>query len=190
MWAGTHYLLYNEPKTGRRSDLSLAYQLDGDWMAKFHGLPGVFRPDRAKITLQTMKRTNIALTPYGAANLATPEGRESEGVGAEEYGAGTFFVPELDMLGATYMYEGERDFGLELVRRCQVALNQRWGSTWDQPNVMRSDTGQKTLGTHILHNMFLWTVPSAALGQDFAAFCAPGGLVDRMIKAAKSPGGD
>jgi len=182
MWAGSYYLLYNEPKTGRRSDLVFGYQLDGDWIAKFHGLPGVFRPERAQSALDTIARINAVVTRFGAADLATAEGNLSEGVG---YGAVTFFVPEIDILGATYMYAGRAEFGLELVRRCQIALNQEWGYTWDQPNVIRGDSGQKTLGTHLVQNMLLWIVPAAALGRDLAGFCAPGELVDRMIRAAR-----
>jgi uncharacterized protein (DUF608 family) len=181
MWAGTHYLLYNEPKTGRRSDLVFGYQLDGDWMAAFHGLPGVFRADRAAATLDTIRKVNAALTRFGAADVATPAGEISEGVG---YGAITFFVPEIDILGCTYMYAGQREFGLELVRRCQVALNQAWGCTWDQPNVLRGDSGQKILGQHLVQNMLLWIVPAAAQGKDPAGFCAPGGLVARILAAA------
>ncbi len=181
LWNGSSYLLYSEPKTGRRSDLVFGYQLDGDWMTKYHGLPGVFRPDRAKTVLETIRRVNAAITPYGAADLAALDGRQSEGVG---YGAVTFFVSEMSILVSTYLYDGQREFGLELARRMQVALNQRWGYTWDQPNVLRGDTGEKTLGSQLLQSMFLWCVPAAAMGTDLAGFCAPGGLVDRMISAA------
>jgi len=151
-------------------------------MAKFHGLPGVFRPDRARTALDTIRRVNAAITPYGAADLVALDGRQSEGVG---FGAITFFVSEMSMLVSTYLYAGERDFGLELGRRMQVALNQKWGYTWDQPNVLRGDTGEKTLGSQLLQSMFLWCVPVAASGKDLAGYCAPGGLVDRMIAAGR-----
>lgn len=72
MWAGNYYLNYYEPKSGRKSDSVFAYQLDGQWMARFHGLPGVFRAERVKQALQTIRRTAAALTPYGAVNLAAP----------------------------------------------------------------------------------------------------------------------
>ena len=80
---------------------------------------------------------------------------------------------------------GPREFGLELIRRCQYALNIEWGYTWDQPNVLRGDSGQKTLGTFLVQNMLLWIVPAAAEGKDLAGFCAPGGFVDRILQAAK-----
>ena len=71
-WAGDYYLAYYEPEENMKSDLVFGYQLDGDWMAKYHGLPPVFPPDRADITLKKIKQTCIAINRYGAANFAKP----------------------------------------------------------------------------------------------------------------------
>jgi uncharacterized protein (DUF608 family) len=182
MWTGTHYYLYNEPSSQKSSDLVFGYQLDGQWMARFHGCRGTFPDNRVKTTLDTIRRTCGSLSEFGAINLATPDGGLPGNVG---YGPTAFFIPENDILGATYMYEGERDYGLELIKRCQTALNIEWGYTWDQPNVIRGDSGQKTLGTHLTQNMLLWCVPAAALGQDVTEFCAPGGVVDRIIEGGR-----
>ncbi len=183
LWTGKYYLAYWEPSTGKKSDNIFGYQLDGDWMAKFHGLPGVFQASQAKITLQTIKQTCVKLTPYGAASLARPDGSLAEGVG---YGPNTFFVPELYMLAMTYIYDaGERDFGLELARRCAYGVTIENGSEWNQPNIVRGDNGAPLFGSHYAHNMMLWALPAAAAGKDVATFCERGGLVDRMIQAAK-----
>ena len=136
MWAGDYYLAYNEPATGKRSDNIFAYQLDGQWMARFHGLPGVFRADRTKPTLETIKRTCVALAPTGAANLARPDGSLAQGVG---YGPNAYFPAEVFMLAMTYMYEGDREFGLELARRCLHNLTIDVLSTWSQPNIVRGE---------------------------------------------------
>ena len=37
MWGNGYYLPYNEPKTGKKGDAIFAYQLDGEWMCRFHG---------------------------------------------------------------------------------------------------------------------------------------------------------
>lgn len=183
LWAGKYYLAYDEPSTGRKSDNVFGYLLDGDWMARFHGLPGVFEPSRARTTLETIKRTCVKLTPYGAVNLARPNGGLAEGVG---YGPNAFFVPELYMLAMTYIYDaGERDFGLELARRCVEALTIENGVEWNQPNIVRGDNGAPLFGSHYDQNMMLWALPAAAAGKDIKEFCAPGGLVDRIIQAAK-----
>jgi uncharacterized protein (DUF608 family) len=85
----------------------------------------------------------------------------------------------------TYMYAGDREFGLELARRTVYSLNQGNLLTWNQPNLMRADTGDRLFGSHYVQNMMLWALPAALEGKDIAAFCAPGGLVDRTIRAAK-----
>ena len=124
MWAGSYYLLYNEPKTGKKSDLVFGYQLDGQWMVKFHGLPGIFRADRVKATLETIKRLNASITKFGASDVVTPQGNLAEGIG---YGINTFFVPEVDILGATYMYEGQREFRTRTDSALPVCLERRMG---------------------------------------------------------------
>jgi non-lysosomal glucosylceramidase len=182
MWAGEYYLAYNEPKTGKRSDNVFAYQLDGEWMARFHGLQNVFSRSRVEAALKAIRRACVQRWAYGAVNLARPDGSMAEGVG---YGPNAYFVPELYMLAMTYLYAGEREFGLELARRTVYSLNQGNLLTWNQPNLMRADTGDRLFGSHYVQNMMLWALPAALEGKDIAVFCAPGGLVDRIIRAAK-----
>jgi uncharacterized protein (DUF608 family) len=183
MWTGDYYLAYYEPTSDRKSDNVFGYQLDGQWMARFHGLPSVFREDRVKITLETIKRTCAAIAPTGAANLTRPDGSLAQGEG---YGPNAYFPPEVFMLAATYLYEGDQDFGLELAHRCLHNLVISQQCTWNQPNIVRGDTGDRLFGSHYVQNMMLWAVPAALEGKDIAAFCAPGGIVDRALQAAKS----
>lgn len=184
LWTGKYYLAYYEPTAEKKSEDIFAYQLDGDWMVRFHGLPGVFDPGRAKTTLETIKRTCVSLTPYGAVDMAHPDGTLAQSVG---YGPYAFFVPELYMLAMTYMYDaGQREFGLDLARRCTEVLTIENGFEWNQPNIVRGDNGEPLFGSHYDQNMMLWALPAAAAGQDIKEFCAPGGFVDRIIQAAKN----
>jgi hypothetical protein len=102
------------------------------------------------------------------------------------YGPNAFFVPELYMLAMTYLYDGDKEFGLELARRCVYSLHIHNLLTWNQPNLLRADTGDMLFGSHYVQNLMLWGVPAALEGKDIAAFCAPGGLVDRILQAAKN----
>ncbi len=181
LWTGKYYLAYDEPKTGRRSDDIFAYQLDGEWMVRFHGLSPVFPPSRVRITLETIRRTCVAATRYGAVNMTHADGHLAEGVG---YGPNTFFVPELYMLAMNYMYSGERSFGLELVRRCIQGVTIKSGSEWNQPNIIRGDNGEPVFGSHYDQNMMLWAIPAALAGQDIKGICGPNGIVTRICKAA------
>ena len=48
------------------------------------------------------------------------------------------------------------------------------------------DTGERTFGNDYYQDMMLWSLPAAIEGKDFAAPNRPGGLVERMIRAARS----
>jgi uncharacterized protein (DUF608 family) len=88
------------------------------------------------------------------------------------------------MLGMTYMYEGEVEFGLELCRRCWENIVLRNGMCWDQPNIVRGDTGEKVYGGDYYQNLMLWSLPAAMEGKGLASVCGAEGLVGRMIRAA------
>jgi uncharacterized protein (DUF608 family) len=182
MWGNGYYLAYNEPKTGKKSDYIFAYQLDGEWMLRFHGLSGAFRKDRVHTTLDKIRRTCVNVAPEGVADFTTSEGKLPEGVG---YGAISYFTPELFMLAMTYMYAGDKDLGMEIARRGMHAITIIEGSIWNQPNMIRGDDGDRMFGSHYDQNMMLWALPAAWDGQDIAGACAPGGFIDRILKAAR-----
>jgi uncharacterized protein (DUF608 family) len=191
LWTGKYYLSYSEPESGKKSDLVFGFQLDGDWMCFYHGLPGVFQADRAKLTLETIRKTCMALAPYGAANFANPDGTpaQSEQFMAEgwglDYGSYGYFPPEVFMLAATYMYQEQLQTGLELAKNCLYGISVKHGDTWNQPNIVSGQTGKVTYGSDYYQNLMLWILPAAIEKKDLAQACAHGSLVDRMISAGK-----
>ena len=91
------------------------------------------------------------------------------------------------MLAMTYIYHGQKDFGLELAKRCWDNITCQHGYTWDQPNFFQGDkdTGRRVFGNDYYQNMMLWSLPAALLGEDLSGPCKDGGLVDRIIQAGK-----
>lgn len=186
MWNGNYYLNYWEPESGQKSDLVFGYQMDGQWVADFHGLSGVFRKDRVGQTLETIKRCNAALSKTGATNYAHSDGSPAP-VGG--YGTYSYFPPEVVMLAMTYIYNGQREFGIELARKCWENIVCSWRYTWDAPNIMRGDkdTGERVYGHDYYQDMMLWALPAALAGEPMHGLMKPGGLVDRVLKAARKP---
>jgi len=90
------------------------------------------------------------------------------------------------MLGMTYMYNGRRELGLELVRRCMDLIVCRQGRTWDMPNIIRGDSGEGVFGSDYYQNMMLWALPAAMADSSLETPCHPGGLVYRIIAVARS----
>ncbi len=182
LWAGDYYLAYHEPELQKKSDLIFAYQLDGEWMTAYHGLPGAFRQDRVPLVLNKIKNTCVAVNHYGAANFTQADGKPARDVGYGTYG---YFVPELCILAATYIYHGQGDTGLRVLRSCLEGISLIHGDTWNQPNTVSGDTGRRVFGSDYYQNMILWALPAAIAGHDLRSACADEGLVARVLKAGK-----
>ena len=183
-WAGTHYMLFNEVETGKKSDVILSNQLDGEWVARFHGLEGVFLSDRVETTLDTLKNTNIALSESGMVVACKPGGQYLGDGDLDTYYWGprgshlTGIIP----VGIIYMYHGQRQFGLDLIRRAvQSVILSGW--YWDWP-AMTDGADAPRVGSDCYQNMILWSLPAAMQDEDLAGPCQTGGLVDRVVKAA------
>ena len=198
MWTGTHYLLYNEFQSGKKSDVVLSCLLDGEWIARFHGLPGVFRPDRVKTTLSTIAKVSgdAKHSPYGLRLFSNTNGSPARGSKVDANGrpaegnfslwTGTLFSPEGFMLGMTYIYNGQQEFGEDIMRRMMTYVVQK-GYTWEFPIVWDPATGRHTFGSDYYQNMIMWSVPAVIAGsQDLAGPCKPGGLVQRILAAGES----
>jgi len=186
LWAGNYYLNFWEPETGKRSDDVMAYQLDGEWTARIHGLPGVFREDRVQIVLDTVQRNNIALTPLaGAANFTRPDGSAlTADSKVAHYGVYAMFTPEVLILAMTYIQMGEKEFGLELARKFWETVCLKHGHAWDTPNMISGDDGRRLFGTDYYQNMMLWMLPAAIYGEDIQGYTTQAGLIDRILKKA------
>jgi len=75
LWDGENYLLSLDPSSGKKNDLVLAFQLDGEWIAHLHGLHGVFPSDRVDTTLSTIKRLNSWVPLNGVIDVIQHDGR-------------------------------------------------------------------------------------------------------------------
>ena len=182
LWAGKYYLSYYEPEENKKSDLIFGYQLDGEWMTSYHGLPGVFQKDRVPVVLNTIKETCVAINRYGAANFTEPDGKPTAHVGYGTYG---YFPPEVYMLAATFIYNGQKDVGLHVLKTCLEGISVKYGYTWTQPNVVDGNTGKRVYGADYYQNMILWAIPAALEAQDLKQTVGPGTLVARVLKAAQ-----
>jgi len=120
-------------------------------------------------------------------NFCQPDGSPlPAGEKVAHYGAFTFFVPELVILGMTAMQLDEGPWGLEIIRRLWANLCLAQGHTWDLPNMVRGSDGWRVFGTDYSQNMILWALPAALAGQDLAAACSEGSLVQRVLEAGRA----
>ena len=163
-----------------RCDYVLANQLNGEWLCRFHGVPGVFPEERVRKALETIKRLNVAYSVNGVINVLDTDGNP-----VEMYRASSYFPSELYILAATYPYHGEREVGLEIVREClrNIVLEQRY--TWSMPNSINVTTGTVDYGKDYYQSLMLWALPMAMEVGSAADAAKPGGLVDSILRAAE-----
>jgi hypothetical protein len=83
-----------------------------------------------------------------------------------------------------YIYAGQVEFGLEVMRRTFHNNVCRQGLSWYGENSFDTVTGKWRSGTEYITRMFLWNVMAAAAGKDIAACSRDGSLVQRALHAA------
>lgn len=187
LWNGRYYINFFEPKTGEKSDLIFSYQLDGEWITDFHGLPECFPKNRVDTALKTIREVNSKHTDIGFLSFLNADGSAAsggEGVMKVWYDPFAFFNAELFMLAMNYMYEGHKDFGMGLAEKCMESIVCKHLYAWDMPNMIRGDTGEVTFGKDYYQMLMIWSLPAAMEGKDMGAVTKKDGLVARMIAAA------
>lgn len=194
LWNGRFYDAYNEPESGKRDNAFFTAQINGQYYAKSTGVPGVFPKDHIDSVLR-MIRTACSVTKTGMPPvLVNNDGtlfQERSGNDAEGAGYLTglcgYTNPQVTKIAMTFMYEGQQEFGLDLLHK-NLELNfLKWGYTWDGALAcsQKSDDGERSYGTDYYQNMILWGAPAALAGEDISAPIKPGGLVDRILTAAR-----
>jgi len=184
LWTGSYYRTFNEPESQRKLDTLFTIQLDGQYFARSHGLDGVFPKDRVEKVLDIIRKKGCKITKFGIPpGYIDPNGTIAAGV--DGYGNYSFMTPFVYFQAMNYMYAGQKDFGLELLRRC-VQLSNDWGYPWEAVDIILGDTGKVTYGADYGFNMAIWAVPAALQNESLSAASKPGGLVYRMIKAAEA----
>jgi uncharacterized protein (DUF608 family) len=195
-WTGEYYLRYYDPETGDKADEICSFQLDAEWIAELHGVEGIFRPDRVATTLETIKRTCVAATPLGTVHYTTPEGVAATGgeglVSTDDawqsWPAERIVTIAPLSLGLNYMYGGQVEFGLEVSRRLMHSMHCEQGMSWYGTAIVDSPSGKLAYGTEYTINTMVWAMPVAMEGQDLSRPIQPGGLVDRVLRAATGAG--
>ena len=186
LWADSYYIQHKDPATGEDANVVMAYQLDGEFMAWFDGLgEGVFPAERVEATLAKLRE--VSMETWGARVWSKPDG---SAVTPEQFNTGYWtphgvHAPGALMQAMTYMYRGDREFGLGLAHRVMhnMICRNRW--TWDMPILYRGDTGEGIFGCDYSQMMMCWSLPAAVEGKKLRALCEPGGLVERMIQAGR-----
>jgi uncharacterized protein (DUF608 family) len=189
LWKGDHYLIYNDTKSGKTLDAIFSPTLNGQYWAHFTGVPTVFPRENVEKILalqrdKVCKISKLGMPPIYASPDGTMWNKDKTG-----YLTGAYLYTNHQVMwnALTFIYEGQKDFGLELLRKNLEINYLVWGYTWDGPNCCSAggDTGEVNYGWDYWFNWSIWNAPAALLNKDITALSQPGGLVHRMLQAAK-----
>ncbi len=163
LWTGRYYRLYNEPETGRLSDVCLGNQLAGQWYAYLSGLGEILPRDHILSALQWVSKLNGAHTPYGVTNGVRPDGTAEPGAHSDCVSIGETFA-----CAATAISAGLPELGLPEAEEAyrNVALLQK--TPWNIYFNHSAEDGHMIWGLNYYSNMSLWTVALALQPRLFA----------------------
>ncbi len=189
LWRGNHYLVYNDPKTGKELDAFFTPTLNGQYYACFAGVPPVFPKQNVDTVLGILRDKVCKLSKVGMPPLySAPDGTlwEKDSTG---YLTGSYVYTNHQVIwnAITFIYEGQNDFGLDLLRKNLHLSYCHWGYLWDGTNCCSAggDTGEVNYGWDYWFNWSIWTAPAALLKKDITALVQPGGLVHKVLAAGK-----
>jgi uncharacterized protein (DUF608 family) len=190
LWRGDHYLVYNDPQTGKQLDAFFSAQLNGQFWARLHGVQPVFPQQNIATVLAVLRDKVCKISKLGMPpTFANPDGTVWTGeVNGYMTGKYNWNDTQAILCALTFAYEGQRDFGLELLHKyCEINACQ-WGYMWDGPcsHSAFEDNGEVTYGWDYWFDACIWAAPAALANQDLSGPCKADGLVDRIIKAGKT----
>ena len=190
LWKGDHYLIYNDTKTGKTLDAFFTPVLNGQYYARYNGVPAPFPKKNVDIILATLRDKTSKLSKLGMPPIYSNPDGTLWGSDATGYLTGQYIYTNHQVIwnAITFIYEGQREFGLELLRKNLEISYCKWGYLWDGTNCCSGigDTGEVNYGWDYWFNWSIWTAPAALAGTDVGALARPGGLVHRMKEAAKA----
>ena len=190
LWKGDHYLVYHEPQTGKQLDAFFSAQLNGQFWARLHGVQPVFPKQNVAKVLEVMRDKVCKISKLGIPpTFANADGTIWTG-DVNQYMTGKYSWNDTQAIysALTFVYEGQREFGLELLRKyCELNACQ-WGYVWDGPCSRSAfeDNGEVTYGWDYWFDACIWAAPAALANQDLTGPCKNGGLVERILKAGKT----
>ena len=189
LWKDDHYLIFNDTQKNEVLDAFFTPQLNGQYFAHFAGVPAVFPRENVDRILTVLRDKVCKLSKLGMPPIySMPDGSlwtaDKTGYLTGEY---VYTNHQVIWNAITFIYEGHKDFGLELLRKNLEVSYCKWGYLWDGTNCCSAggDTGEVNYGWDYWFNWSIWTAPAALLNQDIGALVRPGGLVHRVISAGK-----
>jgi len=188
LWTGSFYRTYHDTATGRRNDACFSAQLSGVWCTRVLGLEDPLPKERIDKALDSIAKLNVPASRFGMVDAVFADGKPcvEGGPGGERIWSRDIFIQCNATAAMVYLYYGRRDEGLRAARTMlDTIFRGPHAMPWSQPCGLSSVTGGTCHGHDYYDHMVVWTYPLALERQDIRGACAPGGLIARILDAAR-----
>ncbi|MBT3272487.1 MAG: hypothetical protein HN368_04990 [Spirochaetales bacterium] len=191
MWEDNRYLTYLDKENDLRSDVVFANTFDGETLTILEGLPPVFKKERRKKMLETIKRLNLKGDFFAPILYVTPEG-EPVRSGVENDSEVNWAYDEYDFRLYVVIFfliqlidNGDSEMALDIVQKYYQKVICEKGLSWCNPE---HTEGKEMIPFNFedVHNSLIWAMPVALIDGNIRTSCSPGGFVYRIKEAAKS----
>jgi uncharacterized protein (DUF608 family) len=190
LWTGSYYRTYHDTNTGRRNDACFSAQLSSVWCTRVLGLDDPLPKERIEAALDAIARLNLPASPYGMMDAVFADGTPciEGGPDAERIWSRDIFIQCNATAAMAFLYHGRREQGERAAKTMlDTIFRGPHAMPWSQPCGLSSVTGGTCHGHDYYDHMVVWSYPLAFAGHDIRAACAPGGLIDRVLKAGRPP---
>jgi uncharacterized protein (DUF608 family) len=190
LWTGSFYRTYHDAAMGRTCDACFSAQLSSVWCTRVLGLDDPLPKERIHKALDSIAKLNVPASRFGMVDAVYADGKlcVEGGPGGDRVWSRDIFIQCNATAAMVYLYHGRRDEGLAAARTMlDTIFRGPHPMPWSQPCGVSSQTGGTCHGHDYYDHMVVWTYPLALAGQDIRAAVAPGGLIARILAAARPP---
>ncbi len=187
LWNGSYYKTYVDKPNQRENNACLSMQLSSIWCTGIVGLPDSLPKDKVETALDSIARLNLHASPFGTVNAVYPDGSicYEGGMGSSIWSAGNFIQCNAMAAGA-FLYHGRLEEGSTMIKdSLDTIYRGPHPLPWSQPCGLDMKTGGSCFGYDYLDHVICWTYPMLLDGQTIPEACAPGGLIQSILDAAK-----
>jgi uncharacterized protein (DUF608 family) len=188
LWTGSYYRTYNDVAAGKRNDSCFSAQLSSVWSTRILGLEDPLPRDRIERALDSIAKLNVPASPFGMMDAVFADGKPclEGGPGGDRIWSRDIFIQCNATAAMVYLYAGRREEGERAAKAMlDTIFRGPHPMPWSQPCGLSRATGGTCHGHDYYDHMVVWSYPLAFAGQDIRAACAPGGLIARLLAAAK-----
>ena len=183
LWTGKFYRVYNDVHTDRRNDACFSAPFAGLWSSRTLGIPDTLPKDRVQSSLDSIMRLNVPASPFGMVDAVFEDGT----ICRDRWADDCFIQCNATTAMAFFYFDRPEDGTVAAKTMLDTIFRGPLAMPWSQPCGIQTETGGSCHGHDYNDHMVVWAYPLAILKQNIKEACQPGGFIQKILDATKTP---